>query len=49
MKVENIIRFFFRILQIKIFKFFFRILEMPTVWYYNKTFKKRKVAIQTNF
>ena len=42
MKVENIIRFFFRILQIKIFKFFFRILEMPTVWYYNKTFKKRQ-------
>ena len=40
MKVENIIRFFFRILQIKIFKFFFRILEMPIVWYYNKSFKK---------
>ena len=42
MKVENIIRFFFRILQIKIFKFFFRILEMPIVWYYNKSFKKRQ-------
>ena len=42
MKVENIIRFLFRILQIKIFKFFFRILEMPIVWYYNKSFKKRQ-------
>ena len=42
MRTENVIRFFFRILQIKIFKFFFRIIETIVVWYYIKSFKKKR-------
>ena len=49
MKTEKIIHFFFKILKIKIISFLFRIIEIVVVWYYNRTFKKRKEKIDGKF
>ena len=42
MNVDALIKKAIEFSQIKIIKFFFRITEAILVWYYNKTFKKRK-------